>query len=230
MSKLVRIALAGEGGQGIQVVGEILAEAAYRSGLDAIYIPNFGVEQRGGVSIAFVQIADEEIGSPKFPKADILVPLSKRAIARTKDYIKPETLYLYECSSLEVPHLNDQTIGIQAWDTVTPEAFALMVGHEPDEPGKPPKNVGLQPRKVIGIPAAEMAKNDLKPRVFNIIILGAIVQASGVLDPEKVKEAIEAKLGEKFDEKPELRELNFQAFGRGMEFVREQMAKGEKQS
>lgn len=227
MSRLVRIALAGEGGQGVQVVGEVLAEAAYRSGLESIYIPNFGVEQRGGVSIAFVQISDQEIGSPKFQKADILVPLSKRAISRTRDYIKPETLYIYECSSLEVPHLNDKAIGLQAWDTVTPEAYALMVGNQPDEPGHPPEGAGLQPRKVIGIPAAEMAKTELKPRVFNIIILGAIVQASGILDPGIVKEAIIAKLGSKFAEKPELKELNFQAFTRGIEFVRDELAKGE---
>jgi 2-oxoglutarate ferredoxin oxidoreductase subunit gamma len=40
---LVRIALAGEGGQGVQSVAEILAEAAYNENKQAIYIPNFGL-------------------------------------------------------------------------------------------------------------------------------------------------------------------------------------------
>ena len=63
----IKIALAGEGGQGVQVIANILAEAANAEGKEAIYIPNFGVEQRG-VSIAYVQIDDKRIGSPKFSK------------------------------------------------------------------------------------------------------------------------------------------------------------------
>lgn len=227
MSKdLWRIALAGEGGQGVQLVGEILAEAAYLDGKEAIYIPNFGVEQRGGISIAFVQISDRPIGSPKFAKADILVPLSKRAIARTSAFIQPETLYIYECSALQVPHLNDQVIGLQAWDTVAPEAFSLMVGHQPDQPGQPPENTELRPGRIIGIPAAQIAKDELEPRVFNIIILGAVVAVCDALRPEIVRQAIEAKLGDKFKAKPELRELNFQAFERGLKLAEENLQKG----
>ena len=70
---LVRVALAGEGGQGVQSVAEILAEAAYNENKQAIYIPNFGLEQRGGVSIAFIQVSDERIGAPKFNKADVVI-------------------------------------------------------------------------------------------------------------------------------------------------------------
>lgn len=218
MTKAVCIALAGEGGQGVQLVGEILADSAYRAGLHSIYIPNFGVEQRGGVSIAFVQVSKEPIGSPKFKKADILVPLSKRAVERTRVYIKPETLYIYESSAIEPPHVNDRAMGIQAWDTVAPEAFTLMVGTEPTEPAKPP--AGVKPKTIIGIPASEIAKNELKPRVFNIIVLGAIVAASGLIPKDKVTESLGAKLGAKFEADPELKSLNLKAFESGLEFVR----------
>ena len=78
--KITKIAIAGEGGQGVQMIAEILAEAANQMGKNAIYIPNFGVEQRGGVSIAFVQISDGPIGAPKFVEADILIPVSPRAV------------------------------------------------------------------------------------------------------------------------------------------------------
>lgn len=224
MSKAVCIALAGEGGQGVQLVGEILADSAYRAGLHSIYIPNFGVEQRGGVSIAFVQVSEAPIGSPKFKKADILVPLSQRAVDRTKVYIKAETLYIYESSAIEPPHVNDRAMGIQAWDTVTPEAFTLMVGTEPAEPVTPPQ--GIRPKTIIGIPAAEMAKNDLKPRVFNIIVLGAIVAASKIIPQDKVLESLAYKLGSKFEADAELKSLNYKAFERGVEFVAQELAKG----
>jgi hypothetical protein len=60
----IKIVLAGEGGHGVQSVAKILVEAAYEANKEVLYIPNFGVEQRGGVSIAFCQISDEKIGEP----------------------------------------------------------------------------------------------------------------------------------------------------------------------
>ena len=46
-----KIVLAGEGGQGVQSIAKILVEAGYEAGKQVLYIPNFGVEQRGGVSV-----------------------------------------------------------------------------------------------------------------------------------------------------------------------------------
>ena len=77
-----KIVLAGEGGQGVQSVAKILVEAGYEANKEILYIPNFGVEQRGGVSIAFCQIGDEKIGEPRFSKGDIVIMLSDRAIER----------------------------------------------------------------------------------------------------------------------------------------------------
>ncbi|MGE5421675.1 MAG: 2-oxoacid:acceptor oxidoreductase family protein [Ignavibacteriales bacterium] len=95
---LVRLALAGEGGQGVQSIAEILAEAAYNEGKQAIYIPNFGLEQRGGVSIAFLQVSSRRIGAPKFHYADVVVALSERAMTRTHMYSGPITTYVYDSS------------------------------------------------------------------------------------------------------------------------------------
>ncbi|MGE5380873.1 MAG: 2-oxoacid:acceptor oxidoreductase family protein [Methylocystaceae bacterium] len=99
--RITRIALAGEGGQGVQSIAQIMAEAAYEEGNQAIYIPNFGVEQRGGVSIAFLQTSKERIGAPKFDKGDVVVALSERAVSRTAGYCGPNTIFVYD-SSLDV--------------------------------------------------------------------------------------------------------------------------------
>lgn len=90
--------LAGEGGQGVQSIAKILVEAAYESGKQVLYIPNFGVEQRGGVSIAFCQIADEIIGEPRFSKGDIIIMLSDRAIDRCADYADENATVVYDTS------------------------------------------------------------------------------------------------------------------------------------
>ena len=58
MTEALRVVIAAEGGFGAQTAAAVLAEAAYESDKEALYIPNFGVEQRGGVSVAFLQIGD----------------------------------------------------------------------------------------------------------------------------------------------------------------------------
>ncbi len=214
-----RIVVAGEGGQGVQLIGEILAESAYQAGMEALYIPNFGVEQRGGVSIAMVQISHQAIAAPKFEKADILAPLSQRAIERTKGYISNDTIYIFDSSGLKPPQVHDEAAGIHMWDTVAPEAFSLAVGTEAQEPSRPPTEPGVKPRRIVGIPAATMARDEFKPRVFNMLILGAIVAASNVLPLKMVEEGLLVKLGDKLQRDPELRELNLRALAQGASYV-----------
>lgn len=188
MSKGAKIVLAGEGGQGVQSVANILVEAAYEEGKEALYIPNFGVEQRGGVSVAYVQISEEPIGSPKFKIADIIIALSDRAVRRTKKYVNEDTLFVYD---------------------------SAIKGVENDLP----KNA----KRIIGIPAIDVANEELHPRVFNVIILGAVIGMTGVVTLEQAKAAIDKKLGYKFEQDPKLRELNFKALERGVELVKDQI-------
>lgn len=93
-----KMVLAGEGGQGVQSVAKILVEAGYEAGKQVLYIPNFGVEQRGGVSIAFCQISDEKIGEPRFSKGDIIIMLSDRAIDRCECYVDENATVVYDTS------------------------------------------------------------------------------------------------------------------------------------
>jgi 2-oxoglutarate ferredoxin oxidoreductase subunit gamma len=215
-NKRWKIIIAGEGGQGVQSIGELLAEAAFRSGKQALYIPNFGVEQRGGVSVAYVQIADGAIGAPKFQKADLLAVLSKRAAERTKGYLRPGSIYLYDQSALQAPAIDDRSIGIQGYETVAPEGFAQMVGAETESPLEPPAKDQV---RALGIPAAQVAKGELTTRVFNIIVLGAIVRLIQDLSLPQVEAAIEQKFREKFRSNPELRALNLQALTKGLAMV-----------
>jgi len=184
MASDVKFVLAGEGGQGVQAVAEIIAEAANEEGKECLYIPNFGVEQRGGVSVAFVQISEGEIGSPKFDTGDVVVALSERSIHRTLRYVGSKTVFVYD-SSIEID----------------------------------PKFLPQNAARVLAIPAVEISKNELHPRVFNIIIMGAVVGATEVISKEDAKKAIETKLGEKFAKQPKLREQNFSAIDRGIELV-----------
>lgn len=91
----MKILLAGEGGQGVQLAAELLAKAAFLEGKSALLIPNFGVEQRGGVSLSFVVIETKEVVYPKFEKADLLAIFCDRAIERVGHYIDSQTKVIY---------------------------------------------------------------------------------------------------------------------------------------
>jgi len=189
MDNTIKIALAGEGGQGVQSIARIIVEAANDDGKEALYIPNFGVEQRGGVSVAFCQISNEKIGSPKFKYADLVIALSKRAVIRTKQYVNEDTTFIYD-TSIEVKE----------------------------------EELPQEAKKIFAIPALDIAKTELHPRVFNIIIMGAAIETTKIIDMEQAKKAIEKKLGYKFEQNPKLRELNYKAIERGANLVKDLMA------
>lgn len=185
MGRGAKIVIAGEGGQGIQSLANMITEAAYAEGREALYIPNFGVEQRGGVSVAYIQISDEPIGSPKFKTADIAVALSKRAIGRIAKYCDSNTLFIYESE---------------------------IKGAESEFP--------KEAKRTISVPAIETAKNELHPKVFNVIMMGTIIGITHVVRVESLKEAIENKFSYKFEKTPELRTMNFKALERGIEMAK----------
>lgn len=86
----MKILLAGEGGQGVQLIGQLLTQACYLQDKPSLYIPNFGVEQRGGISLAFV-VEGGDASYPKFQKADLLAIFCDRAYKRVVNHIAQET-------------------------------------------------------------------------------------------------------------------------------------------
>lgn len=87
---LTKILLTGDGGQGIQLISDLLTQASFTNGFFVSQIPNYGLEQRGGVSLSFLIISDKEISYPKFTKPDILLVMSEQARKRMMNYLRPE--------------------------------------------------------------------------------------------------------------------------------------------
>ena len=58
------VIMAGFGGQGILMIGNLLSIAAMEEGKHVTYFPAYGVEMRGGTANCTVVVSDEEIGSP----------------------------------------------------------------------------------------------------------------------------------------------------------------------
>lgn len=56
--------IAGFGGQGVMLMGNMLAYAAMEAGRQVTYMPVYGVEMRGGTANCTVVISDRPVGSP----------------------------------------------------------------------------------------------------------------------------------------------------------------------
>ncbi|HEX2978817.1 MAG TPA: 2-oxoacid:acceptor oxidoreductase family protein [Anaerolineaceae bacterium] len=58
------VVVAGFGGQGVLLAGQLLAYAGLDAGREVTWIPSYGPEMRGGTANCTVVISTEEIGSP----------------------------------------------------------------------------------------------------------------------------------------------------------------------
>lgn len=110
----LNIIIAGEGGQGVQKISEILAQAAFGQGFKTTYIPNFTVQQRGGVSLAFVRISEQPIVYPKFERADMAIVLSGRSIEQIKRFLTSDTVLIYNDTLVSQLHLEGVKSKIQS--------------------------------------------------------------------------------------------------------------------
>jgi len=71
------IIIAGAGGQGIMLLGKILAEAAMRENRHVTWLPAYGAEVRGGTSYCMVIISDQQIGTPIIDQADSAIIMNE---------------------------------------------------------------------------------------------------------------------------------------------------------
>ena len=59
-----KIFFAGAGGQGILLMGKLLAYAAMEEGKQVTFLPSYGAEMRGGTANCTVIVSDKPISSP----------------------------------------------------------------------------------------------------------------------------------------------------------------------
>ena len=76
-----QIVIAGSGGQGIIVTGQLLARAALLEGRNAVQTQSYGIAQRGGVCIAELIVDEEEILFQQVERPDAVVVLGQEAAA-----------------------------------------------------------------------------------------------------------------------------------------------------
>ncbi|MDD5346986.1 MAG: 2-oxoacid:acceptor oxidoreductase family protein [Candidatus Omnitrophica bacterium] len=93
-----RIIIAGSGGQGVMLLGKVLAESAMREARHVTWLPSYGAEVRGGTANCMVVISDEEIGSPFVQYADSMIVLNDESLRRFGGRLKSRGLLVLNSS------------------------------------------------------------------------------------------------------------------------------------
>ncbi len=83
------VMFAGFGGQGILLIGKILAHTAMEEGHEVAWIPSYGPEMRGGTAYCTVVISDRPIGSPIIRNPLHLIAMNRPSLEKFSPMIKP---------------------------------------------------------------------------------------------------------------------------------------------
>jgi 2-oxoglutarate ferredoxin oxidoreductase subunit gamma len=83
------IIIAGFGGQGVLLAGQLLAYAGMDAGRHVTWIPSYGPEMRGGTANCTVIISEEPIGAPLVARPDVAVVFNQPSYEKYEPLVKP---------------------------------------------------------------------------------------------------------------------------------------------
>ncbi len=173
--------VAGFGGQGILLLGQILAQIGLRHGFEVSWLPSYGPEMRSGSAHCHVCISPERVGSPLISRPGALIAMNEISLKKFGPSVAEGGLILYDRDRL-------------------PDGFEASKA------------------RVLCVPASEIADKLGAVKVANIVMLGALLEETGILPAAAAIEVLEETIT-----RPELLELDRRALAAGIEFVREKV-------
>jgi 2-oxoglutarate ferredoxin oxidoreductase subunit gamma len=90
--------IAGSGGQGVLLIGKLLAWAGMIEGMHVTWFPSYGAEIRGGTANCTVIISDENIGSPIVQNPGAFIIMNSASFERFEKRVKPQGIIFLNSS------------------------------------------------------------------------------------------------------------------------------------
>ncbi|HEX8711561.1 MAG TPA: 2-oxoacid:acceptor oxidoreductase family protein [Terracidiphilus sp.] len=91
----LEVRIAGFGGQGVLLLGEVLAEAGLHAGLEVSWLPSYGPEMRSGTSNCHVRISNSPIDSPLVSAPNVLIAMNEPSLRKFDQSLRPGGWILY---------------------------------------------------------------------------------------------------------------------------------------
>jgi 2-oxoglutarate ferredoxin oxidoreductase subunit gamma len=90
--------IAGFGGQGVLLIGKMLAYAGMADGKEVSWLPSYGPEMRGGTCNCTVVIADRPVGSPVVERPRVAMVMNLPSLEKYEGMVKPGGVLLVNTS------------------------------------------------------------------------------------------------------------------------------------
>lgn len=100
-NKEVSLAIAGEAGQGIDTVTQIIAEAAKKSNLNVFYTKEYMSRIKGGCNSSSIRVSGDKVCAYK-ESIDFAFAISKDALNHLKNRFSQNTIIIYEYENREI--------------------------------------------------------------------------------------------------------------------------------
>ncbi len=96
----LRVNVAGFGGQGVLLLGQILAEMGMREGREVSWLPSYGPEMRSGSAHCYVCLSNERVGSPLVENPDVLVAMNEISLTKFAKQVEADGTIFYNGTKL----------------------------------------------------------------------------------------------------------------------------------
>jgi 2-oxoglutarate ferredoxin oxidoreductase subunit gamma len=197
--KEIRILVAGSGGQGVLLLGRLIAYGGMIEGKEVTCFPSYGAEMRGGTANSTVILSDEMIGSPIVGNPDILIVMNEASLNKFQSKIRPNGLLIFDSSLIKSPEIRSDITAI--------DIPASVIAASANGKGSPPNGPSLS--------AAQM-------RSANMVMLGALIGETGILRGENAVNALERLTSAK---SKKTLEGNKEAIRRGIQYIADKKSK-----
>jgi 2-oxoglutarate ferredoxin oxidoreductase subunit gamma len=176
---LSKTVFSGFGGQGVLMMGYVLAVAGMQEDRHVTFLPAYGAEVRGGTANCTVVVSDHEIASPVASSPDFVVAMNYPSVLKYQNTVKSGgTMFLNGDLISEMPQRSDVTI--------------------------------------VKVPANSLAHELGNDRVLNMVMLGALVEVTGIVSHKALLEAVGTVLEAK---RRKLIDINRKALSRGSQYI-----------
>jgi 2-oxoglutarate ferredoxin oxidoreductase subunit gamma len=99
------VIMAGFGGQGVMLIGNLLAQAAMECGLHVTFVPAYGVEMRGGTANCTVILDGESIGSPVVQRPLSTIVLNRPSLDKFQPRLAAGGVQVVNSSLVDASHV-----------------------------------------------------------------------------------------------------------------------------
>ena len=118
MKNRIEVRIAGYGGQGVVLAGQILGKAAVYDGKNALQTQSYGAEARGSAARSEVIISDGKINFPAVRKCDILVAMNQESLNKHLGALKENGILIVDSTYVkEIPETKAKVYKVPATET-----------------------------------------------------------------------------------------------------------------